>query len=80
MTGNPGPLAIMGGAFDPVHCGHLRTAVEVHEALLDAELLAIVTDDGNAWMLKYEDGDEYRVVFTPPNLPHEVTDLVDCWQ
>jgi nicotinate-nucleotide adenylyltransferase len=31
----------MGGAFDPVHCGHLRTAIEVHEVLRDAELRLI---------------------------------------
>ena len=32
------PLAIMGGAFDPVHYGHLRTAVELYESLELGEL------------------------------------------
>lgn len=32
------PLAIMGGAFDPVHYGHLRTAVELSESLQLGEL------------------------------------------
>jgi nicotinate-nucleotide adenylyltransferase len=29
MIGTNGPLAIIGGAFDPVHYGHLRTAAEL---------------------------------------------------
>lgn len=33
-----GPLAIMGGAFDPVHYGHLRSAVELRECLQLGEL------------------------------------------
>lgn len=32
------PLAIMGGAFDPVHYGHLRTAVELNDLLHLGEL------------------------------------------
>jgi nicotinate-nucleotide adenylyltransferase len=32
------PLAIMGGAFDPVHFGHLRSAVELQEYLQLGEL------------------------------------------
>ena len=35
---NKGPLAIMGGAFDPVHYGHLRSAVEIQEQLQLDEL------------------------------------------
>ena len=38
MTMTNGPLAIMGGAFDPVHFGHLRTAFELHDRLRLAEL------------------------------------------
>ncbi len=38
MSLTTGPLAIMGGAFDPVHYGHLRTAWELHERLRLAEL------------------------------------------
>ena len=33
-----GTLAVMGGAFDPVHYGHLRTAVELIERLEFDEL------------------------------------------
>ena len=33
-----GPLAIMGGAFDPVHFGHLRSAVELQDCLQFGEL------------------------------------------
>ena len=38
MTQKTDPLAIMGGAFDPVHYGHLRTAWEFHERLQLPEL------------------------------------------
>lgn len=40
MTGisNPGPLAVLGGTFNPVHYGHLRSALELVEHLGFAQL------------------------------------------
>lgn len=34
----PAPVGILGGMFDPVHCGHLRTALEVLESCELGEL------------------------------------------
>ncbi len=45
MTVGQGPLAILGGAFDPVHYGHLRTAFELHEALQLEEVLFVPSAD-----------------------------------
>ena len=36
-----GPVAILGGTFDPIHAGHLRAAIEVREALGADELRLI---------------------------------------
>lgn len=35
------PLALLGGTFDPVHHGHLRTALEVAEALAAERVLLV---------------------------------------
>lgn len=40
-----GPLAVMGGAFDPVHFGHLRSAVELQESLQLGELRFVPSAD-----------------------------------
>jgi len=37
-TTETGPLAMFGGAFDPVHYGHLRTAAELREVCQIAEV------------------------------------------
>lgn len=41
MTNSDAPLAIMGGAFDPVHFGHLRTAIELQERTGFSELYLV---------------------------------------
>ena len=41
MSDQSGPLGMLGGAFDPVHFGHLRCAIEVREQLGLAEVLLV---------------------------------------
>lgn len=45
MTGIAGPLAVMGGAFDPVHDGHLRTAFELYQTLRLGEVRLMPSAD-----------------------------------